>query len=120
MTSTDGWVYGYGADRLHMPFNFTLLTTPWEAAAVQRSVEAVEAVVPDGGWPNFVLGEPRHAVARPSSRAGTCSDRSHVAAHPAGNPNAVYYGDELGMDDLDVSPAEMQDPWEIRVPGKGR
>jgi alpha-glucosidase len=32
----------------------------------------------------------------------------------------LYYGDELGMDDVDVAPGEMQDPWEIRVPGKGR
>ena len=65
--------YGDGTDQLHMPFNFTLLTTPWEAAAVQQAVEAIEAVVPDGCWPNYVLGN--HDTARPVRRLGHAGAR---------------------------------------------
>jgi glycosidase len=117
----DRWAAYYGdeLDQLNMPFNFTLLTTPWEAAAVQRSVEAIEAVVPDGGWPNFVLGN--HDTPRPVRRLGQAHARigAMLLLTLRGTPT-LYYGDELGMDDVDVAPGEMQDPWEIRVPGKGR
>ena len=32
----------------------------------------------------------------------------------------LYYGDELGLVDVDVPPERVQDPWELRVPGHGR
>jgi len=32
----------------------------------------------------------------------------------------LYYGDEIGMTDVPISPEEQQDPWGKRVPGLGR
>ena len=111
--------YGTGLDELHMPFNFTLLTTPWEAPAVQQAVEAIEAVVPTGGWPNFVLGN--HDIARPRRRLGEPAARigAMLLLTLRGTPT-LYYGDELGMDDIDVAPDQMQDPYGINVPEKAR
>jgi glycosidase len=117
----DRWAAYYGAelDELHMAFNFTLLTTPWEARAVQRSVDAVAAVVPAGGWPNFVLGN--HDTPRPRRRLGEAAARigAMLLLTLRGTPT-LYYGDELGMDDIDVPPDQMQDPYGIQVPEKAR
>ena len=31
----------------------------------------------------------------------------------------LYYGDELGLADVEILPELVQDPWEKRVPGHG-
>src|SRR5437879_4455703 len=51
------WATYYGAnlDELHLPFNFGLLRSTWTAQAIRSSVDTVEATLPDGAWPNYVL-----------------------------------------------------------------
>ena len=44
--------------------------------------------------------------------------RRPAAAARASSPT-LYYGDELGMRDVDVAPDRVQDPWELRVPVAG-
>ncbi len=39
-----------------MPFNFQLLTMPWEAGLIGAAVHAYERHLPAGAWPNWVLG----------------------------------------------------------------
>ncbi len=115
------WASYYGAndDELHMPFNFSLLYTPWIADEVRRRVETIEAHLPEGAWPNHVLGN--HDEPRLASRFGT--ERVRAAAMLLltlrGTPT-LYYGDELGMTDVPIAPGEEQDPWGRRVPGLGR
>ena len=46
----------YYASGLDMPANFHLLTTPWTPRDVASLVEAYEAALPEGAWPNWVLG----------------------------------------------------------------
>jgi alpha-glucosidase len=48
-----------------MPFSFRLVGVPWQAAAVRDVIDTIEAVVPPGAWPTWVLGnhdEPRVAI----------------------------------------------------------
>ncbi|MDX1689447.1 MAG: alpha-amylase family glycosyl hydrolase [Acidimicrobiia bacterium] len=115
------WASYYGdGDGLHMPFNFAYVLLPWEAAAYREAVEAVEAVVPDHGWPNHVLGN--HDVARIATRAGS-EARARVAMAMLltlrGTPT-IYYGDEIGMPEVEVPSAARQDPWALREEGQGR
>jgi glycosidase len=64
------WASYYGAelDELHMPFNLALVHAPWTARSVRRHVEQVEAAMPDGGWPSYVIGN--HDETRLHERIG--------------------------------------------------
>jgi glycosidase len=116
----DVWSRYYGAqlDELHLPFNFGLLATDWSGRAVRRLVDTLEAVIPPGGWPNYVLGN--HDEHRIASRIGP--EQARVAMllllTLRGTPT-IYYGDELGMEDVPVPDERAQDPWGKRVAGLG-
>jgi alpha-glucosidase len=75
-------------------------------------------VLPEGGWPNWVLGN--HDNSRIATRVGI--DQARVAAvlllTLRGTPS-MYYGDELGMQDVPIPPERVQDPFERNVPGIG-
>jgi len=108
--------YGEEEDELHLPFNFTLLKAPWNAAAVRRTVDAMEAALPKEAWPNWVLGN--HDESRVASRLGEEAARAAMLLLLTlrGTPT-LYYGDEIGMRDVPVTPEQVMDPWEKRVPG---
>src|SRR5439155_849947 len=110
--------YGAELDELHMPFNFTLLNVPWSAEAVRSTVDEMEAALPEGAWPNWVLGN--HDESRVASRIGAVAARSAMLLLLTlrGTPT-LYYGDELGMEDVQVPPELVQDPWGKNVPGLG-
>jgi len=110
--------YGAELDELHMPFNFTLLNVPWSAEAVRSTVDEMEAALPEGAWPNWVLGN--HDESRVASRIGAAAARSAMLLLLTlrGTPT-LYYGDELGMEDVQVPPELVQDPWGKNVPGLG-
>ncbi len=110
--------YGEGGEGVHMPFNFQLVTLPWNAAAISKAVNHYEAALPSYGWPNWVLGN--HDQSRIASRVGDAQAR--VAAvlllTLRGTPT-MYFGDEIGMHDGQVPPDRVRDPAELNVPGKG-
>jgi alpha-glucosidase len=110
--------YGEGGEGVHMPFNFQLITTRWNAATVRDAVNAYEASLPSYGWPNWVLGN--HDNPRIASRIGAAQAR--VAAMMLltlrGTPT-MYYGDEIAMHDVPIPPERVQDPYEKNVPGMG-
>jgi len=59
--------YGQKLDEAHLPFNFELAMIPeWQASRVKAIVDAYEATLPEGAWPNWVLGN--HASPRGSVR----------------------------------------------------
>ncbi len=111
--------YGKNLDELHMPFNFMLLNVPWEAGAVRRVVDGLEAALPPGAWPNYVLGN--HDESRLTSRYGRAPARvaAMLLLTLRGTPT-LYYGDEIGMTDVDVPLEQQKDPFGLRVPGLGR
>ncbi|MDH3606208.1 MAG: alpha-amylase family glycosyl hydrolase [Acidimicrobiia bacterium] len=117
----DEWVRYYGADLdgMHLPGNFTLLYVPWDAGAVRTRVDELEGILPDGAWPNYVLGN--HDEPRLATRFGP--ERARLAAMLLltlrGTPT-LYYGDELGMTEVTIAPEDQQDPWALREPELGR
>jgi len=115
------WAAYYGAqlDEIHMPFNFNLLRIPWQAPAIRDMVDALEAALPDGAWPNYVLGN--HDEIRLASRIGPQGARQAalLLLTLRGTPT-LYYGDEIGMKNVDIPLELQQDPWGKRVPGLGR
>jgi alpha-glucosidase len=110
--------YGHDLGGAHLPFNFTLLETPWNARAIANLIDRYEAALPPGGWPNWVLGN--HDRPRIASRVG--ADQARVAAMLLltlrGTPT-IYYGDEIGMRQLPIPPQQVRDPFEKNVPGLG-
>jgi alpha-glucosidase len=114
----------YGPDQagtlrgVQLPFNFHLISTHWEAPRLADLVSRYEALLPAGGWPNWVLGN--HDQPRIASRIG--EPRAALAAMLLltlrGTPT-LYYGDELGMHDAAIPEDEVQDPAGLREPGLG-
>jgi len=110
----------YGADLkgAHLPFNFQLIQARWDARGIAAMVEEYDRAIPDGGWPNWVLGN--HDQHRIATRVG--AEQARVAAvlllTLRGTPT-LYYGDEIGMRDVPIPPDRVQDPFEKNVPGLG-
>jgi alpha-glucosidase len=106
------WVryYGVNNDELHMPFNFRPMFQPWQAEAMRREVDSMEAAMPAFAWPNYVLGN--HDQARLATRFGGQA-QARIAAMLLltlrGTPT-LYYGDELGMENGVIPPEMIQDP----------
>jgi len=110
--------YGRDGAGCHFPYNFQLIQTPWNARVIDATIRRYEALLPPGGWPNWVLGN--HDRPRVASRVGAAQAR--VAAllllTLRGTPT-VYYGDEIGMRDVAIPPERVRDPWELNLPGRG-
>jgi alpha-glucosidase len=103
----------------NLPFNFHLIQTRWVAESIAHIIRTYEELLPPGAWPNYVLGN--HDQPRLASRIG--HKQARVAAMLLltlrGTPT-LYYGDELGIEDVAIAPDQVQDPAEKNEPGKGR
>lgn len=106
------------AHGLIAPFNFNLLSLPWNALMYRRFVDKFEAALDEKDWPNWVLGN--HDRSRVATRLGP--QRSRLAAlllfTLRGMP-ILYYGDEIGMTDVPIPASKVQDPFEKSDPGFG-
>ncbi len=109
--------YGANGNEAHLPFNFLLLSLPWDAQQLASAIVEYEGALPENGWPNWVLGN--HDQARITSRVGI--EQSRVAAMLLltlrGTPT-IYYGDEIGMRDVPIPFGEVQDPQGLNMPEK--
>jgi alpha-glucosidase len=110
--------YGKDIPEAHLPFNFALLSAPWNARAIEKIIHDYEGALPAGAWPNWVLGN--HDRPRVASRVGR--EQARVAAMLLltlrGTPT-LYYGDEIGMHQVAIAPDQVRDPFEKNVPGIG-
>lgn len=109
--------YGQNNNGAHLPFNFTLITLDWDARSISSHVDEYEGALPEGGWPNWVIGN--HDQPRITSRVG--QEQAKVAAMLLltlrGTPT-LYYGDELGMRDVPIPADRIQDPQGLNMPDK--
>ncbi len=114
--------YGQNLDECHLPFNFQLIAqgdffqpTPWQAQTVRRVVEEYEAALPPGAWPNWVLGN--HDVPRVTTRFGPAQARTAamLLLTLRGTPT-VYYGEEIGLENVPIPPELVQDPPAVNQP----
>jgi alpha-glucosidase len=109
----------YGTDNkgANLPFNFQLLTRPWDAQQIAAAIDEYEGALPSKGWPNWVLGN--HDQPRIASRIGI--QQAMVAAvlllTLRGTPT-IYYGEEIGMRDVPIPYDMIQDPQGLNMPGK--
>ena len=106
---------GLTTDR-HLVFDWELLEATWTASDVRSAMVAREAAFGEDRWPTAVLSnhdQPRHA-SRLADSIGA-GDPDAVARAAAvllltvrGTP-FLYYGEELGMSDVDIPPEESVD-----------
>jgi alpha-glucosidase len=98
--------YGEDGRGAQLPFNFHLLSTPWDAEAIAELIERYEAALPPGAWPDWVLGN--HDRPRIAGRVGLAQARvaAMLLLTLRGTPT-LYYGDEIGMTDV---PIQRYDP----------
>ena len=110
--------YGKDLEGVHLPFNFQLLFTAWNAPALASLIEEYERALPVGAWPNWVLGN--HDQKRVATRVGNAQARiaAMLLLTLRGTPT-LYYGDELGMTNVPIPPDAVQDSWEKNEPGLG-
>ncbi len=110
--------YGRDLGGAHLPFNFALLSAPWNARAIEKIIHDYEAALPQGagrtGCSAITIGR--------GWRAGSGQDQARVAAMLLltlrGTPT-LYYGDEIGMHQVAIAPDQVRDPFEKNVPGIG-
>jgi alpha-glucosidase len=110
--------YGVNLTGVHLPFNFQLLQSRWDARHIARLVVEYEKALPDGGWPNWVLGN--HDCRRIASRVGRAQARvaAMLLLTLRGTPT-LYYGDEIGMQDVSIAPERLRDPVGRAAPDLG-
>ncbi len=111
--------YGTDGSGVQLPFNFALIHAEWTAPALAALIGEYEAQLPPGGWPNWVLGN--HDQSRIATRIGPARARAAAVLLLAGlrGTPTLYYGDEIGMEDVEIPPDRIRDPWEINMPGLG-
>jgi alpha-glucosidase len=114
-----GSFYGSSAEPcLHLPLNYALMDTPWDAHSLQGTIDRYLGAVPSHGWPDWVLGG--HDKKRLAQRIGQSRSRLAVllAMTLPGTP-FFFAGDEIGMPSVDISGRDPDDPFEKLVPGYG-
>jgi alpha-glucosidase len=110
--------YGKDLSGAHLPFNFALLSTPWNARAIATLIDDYESALPAAAWPNWVLSN--HDRPRVASRVGQAQARvaAMLLLTLRGTPT-LYYGDEIGMRQVSIAQDQVRDPFEKNVPGIG-
>ena len=113
--------HGKEGDELHMAFNFDFLHQPWDARAFRKSAESWYALLPEGAWPNFTLGnhdQPRHIWRYRARDPAVTEARAKVTAAMLltlrGTP-FLYYGEEIGMTCVRLPRAVLRDPVGVRT-----
>jgi alpha-glucosidase len=107
--------YGTGSDELHLAQNFPFVFAEF-GAGTRAVVEATEALLPAEAWP--VWAGSNHDVGRFPTRWSGDDERKTRAALVAlltlrGTP-LLYYGDEIGMRNVEVPRDRLRDPVGLR------
>jgi alpha-glucosidase len=107
--------YGPNLTGAHLPFNFNLMLVEWKPAAVMQLIREYEAALPVGAWPNWVLGN--HDQPRVASRLGLAQACvAMVLLMTLRGTPTLYYGDELGLENVPIPPERVRDPFGINMP----
>jgi alpha-glucosidase len=111
-----GHFYGNSKPRLHLPLNFALLDSEWNAISLQATLDAYFNAVPNGGWPDFVIGG--HDKHRVASKIGQAQARilAMLLMTIRGTP-FLFAGDEIGQEQVPIPAERVQDPFEKLVKG---
>lgn len=111
--------YGPNLTGVQLPFNFNLMWVDWNPAAILRLICEYEAALPLGAWPSWVLGN--HDQQRVASRLGQAQARVGMVLLMTlrGTPT-LYYGDELGLENVPIPREQLRDAFGLTVPDTGQ
>lgn len=109
-------LYG-GGDGLDLPFHFGLMFLPMRATEVRARVDACEAGLSEGTWPNDNLAN--HDMPRLSRYDENTRLAAMLLLTLRGTP-FTYYGDEIGMPNVHVPDKRRQDPFVVHQAGTSR
>jgi alpha-glucosidase len=102
-------------DECHLPFNFQLITLPWKPAIIKDAIKAYYDSLPQGGWPNWVMGN--HDQHRIASRIGLRQARiANMLLLTLWGTPTTYYGEEIGMENVEIPAEFIQDPPAVNQP----
>ncbi|WP_019584784.1 alpha-amylase family glycosyl hydrolase [Deinococcus apachensis] len=104
------------AQMVHLPFNFHLILIPWDAVQIREFADMYDAACRLADtWPNWVLGN--HDQHRFKTRVGAAQYRvaQTLLLTLRGTPT-VYYGDEIGMENVSIPFEKMVDPAGLQQP----
>jgi len=117
--------YGNGSDELHLALNIPFLLGKL-GPSMRAVVESTEAALPSGAWPSWT-GSNHDAGRFPTRWCGGDVRKIRsalvVLLTLRGTP-ILYYGDEIGMQEVEVPRERMKDPVGLRGlganPGRDR
>jgi alpha-glucosidase len=117
-TDRIGHFYGEAKPRLHLPLNFALLDTPWDALSLQANIDAYLNAIPERAWPDWVIGG--HDKRRIAGKIGQPQTRvlAMLLLTLRGTP-FLFAGDELGLEPVSIPADRIRDPFEKLVGGYG-
>lgn len=102
-----------GPDKLHAAFDFGYTHCRWNPSAFGKAIQFWDALHGNEAWPNYVMNN--HDTRRSASRYAFSKEESHLKLLAAmhltlrGTP-FLYYGEEIGMRELNLKRSELQDP----------
>jgi len=80
--------YGKNLAGAHLPFNFALLSAPWDARGIEKIIFEYESALAAGAWPNWVLGNNDRPRVASRGRGAGARGRDAVV-DLAGNADAL-------------------------------
>jgi alpha-glucosidase len=97
---------------IDLPTNFSLITLPFAPEQIAAHVDAYDkAVVAGGTWPNYCVGN--HDMPRVSAHGPQGARLALLLLLTLRGTPFVYYGDEIGMANVEVPPALRDDRWAV-------
>jgi alpha-glucosidase len=100
-------------DELQQAFNFRFLFSPWNADAFRTRIEEVEALLGADAWPTYTLSNhdfPRHITRYGPLDAEARARMAIVLLLTMRGTPFLYYGEEIGMRDVEIPAARKLDP----------
>ena len=100
------------------PFNFEGISLPWDAAAFRESLREFTSKLRPGDTAVYSFGN--HDKPRLASRFGKQHTRiAAILLMTLPGAPIIYYGDEIGMHDVEIPVNQIHDPFELNNPGHG-
>jgi alpha-glucosidase len=93
----------------HLLLNTSMLQTDFETVHLRNMIDIFEGRTAVGAWPSRCSGN--HDLPRLASRVGEANLRLAALLHfTVRSAPTMYYGEELGLEEMDVAAEKMQDP----------
>lgn len=98
------------------PFNFSFISIPWNAHEQKKFLDEFDELVGHNYFPTYVLGN--HDQPRVATKLGDKAARSAALLQLTlrGTP-FIYYGEELGMKNVEVPAEKVRDPMAVNMKG---